>query len=63
MRNKREAENNSETAANCGGQGQSEEILSEAERQLRIGSTIMQEYRPTLSALARGEQEKEQDQP
>ena len=62
MGNKREAEDNSETAASYGGQGQPEETLSEAERQLRIGRTIMQEYRSTLSALARGEQEKEQDQ-
>jgi hypothetical protein len=62
MGNKREAEDNSETAASCEGQGQPG-VVSEAERQLRIGRTIMQEYRSTLSALARGEQEKEQDQP
>jgi hypothetical protein len=61
MMDKREAEDNSETAGACEEQNQSEQTLSEAERQLRIGRTIMQEYRSTLSALAGGEQEQEQD--
>jgi hypothetical protein len=61
MVDKREAKDNSETAAGCGEQAQPEEIVSEVERQLRIGRTIMQEYRSTLSALAREVQEQEQD--
>ncbi|HEU5412462.1 MAG TPA: hypothetical protein VFW31_01840 [Candidatus Angelobacter sp.] len=61
MMNKREAEDNSKAAGTRDEQSQSEQILSEAERQLRIGRAIMQEYRSTLSALSKGEQEKAQD--
>jgi hypothetical protein len=59
MMDKREAEDNSKTGGVSAEQSQSKQVVSEAERQLRIGQTIMQEYRSTLSALTSGEQEQD----